>query len=218
MALSLGLNNNNNYMDHGDITAVSSAATLTLMYWMWRANPAVSTCGIEKLPMSFFEMSGDTLVTKQVSSWTLSTSVYTVPNATWTHHAFVFDGALADADRVKLYSNATLLALTGSTAGTTLPDTTGNGLQVGQSNVWGYAAHLRMWSVALTQAEILLEMHRYWAARKTTLVLDAPYDDQIAARDYSVNGNHGTLGTAPGAPTQQHGPPVSYGGKVLVTG
>lgn len=244
MALTLGDNNNAGYIDHGDIALMNGAAALTVCCWRF-ADSVASPGECEKGSTSLLWMgNGRELHSSEVASWDRFTDVYQIPVTRWTHHACVFDGSLAAAARIKFFGDGTEQTTAGSTAGTTLLDSTGNPVRIARGNVAGVWAHLRIWAAALTEAEVFLEMHRYWAARQHNLLLDAPYDDALWARDYSGAGNHGigialpialeevsgsvSLESGPGAvlteqptggpPRQTHGPPVSYGGKVLVLG
>ena len=232
MALALGNNSNNNYADHGDLAAMNGATALTLAFWA-AGGAAVGAGDISKGTVHYFQMGGTReYQLKEDAIWTLISAENTVHAdiLNWNHYALVYDGSLAVTNRITLYMNALSLPLTGidtskpqgsnaaTTAPTSLPDTSPNALQCGNSNVSGLTGHLRLWAAALTGAEVAAEMHRYWAARRTHLLLDAPYDDALFARDYSGNGNHGTWDPINGTPEQRQGPPVSYGGKVLVTG
>ena len=230
MALVLGLNSNTAYTDHGDLAAMNSAPALTVAFWNW-VGVVVAPGEIAKSNVSFFAMNtGREYRVRHQGVWSLITPRDTIVEDIYAHYAMVYDGTLDVTTRVKVYKNAASLPLTGmdgispqgsvadATAGTTLPDMSGNGLLNGNTNSSGDFAHYRVWSAALSQAEVAQEMHRYWANRRTDLLFDAPYDDQLYARDYSGNGNHGTWNPINGTPEQRQGPPVSYGGKVLVTG
>ncbi len=245
MALVLGNNDNNGYMDHGDITALNGATALTVACWSL-AGVAVSPGSIDKATSSgllttltFFQAGGDgsayavgdgNVFTTHL--WWLRTANGVIDTTKWTHMAVVYDGTADVTSRVTVYKDLVSFPLWGinypdpgtpaqgedadTTAPTSLPTTTSDPLKVNEGNVSGVKAHLRLWLAALTPAELALERERYWAGRRENLLMDCPYDDQIAGRDYSGNGNHGTAVTGP--PIQRHGPPVSYGGKVLVTG
>jgi len=213
MGLILGNNNSAGQVNHGDIAALNGAAALTIC--CWRFTDIVASPGdTEKGATAFLWMGNRELHASELPTWNRYTDVYQIPTLVWTHHACVFDGSRAAADRIKFYAEAVEQTTTGSTAGTTLLDTTGSALIIAPANVAGDWAHLRCWTQALTPADIALEMYSYWARQRSGLVLDCPYDDGVLARDYSGNGNHGTTNGA----IQRAGPPISYGGKVLVTG
>lgn len=234
MALSLGQNSNNGWTDHGDIAAMNGATALTLAFWV-AAGAAVSAGPIRKATATFFQMdTGRRYWVRDPGVWDLLTldGDQIPPDVlNWNHFGLVYDGSLPVTDRITVYKNAVsqaplygtnLTDTQGSTAATTAPtswpSTSPNPLQVGNANTSGLHGHLRLWNAALTQAEVAQEMHRYWASRQTNLLLDAPYDDQLNARDYSGTGNHGTWNPVNGTPDQRQGPPIPYGGKVLVTG
>jgi len=222
-------NNNATYLDHGNIAAINGATALSIAFWAW-GGAAVSISDIAKGTLHFFDMGGTReYQIREAGIWTLITAENTVPVEDWRHFGMVYDGTQPATSRITIYMDAISRPLTGinttlpqgsdaaTTAPTSLPSSA-SAVQVGNSNVSGVIGHLRFWTAALTQAEIAQEQHRYWAFRQTNLVLDAPYDDQLAARDYSGNGNHGSWSSLLSPVIQRQGPPVSYGGKVLVTG
>ncbi len=216
MALGLGNNSANGQINHGDIALMNGAAALTVC--CWRLTDLVNSPGdLEKGSTALLWMGNRELHASELPTWDRSTDLYQIPISAWSHHACVFDGSLTAASRIKFFGDGNEQTTTGSTAGTTLLDSTGSAVIIAPSNVSGVWAHLRIWAAALTAAEIQLEMVRYWAVRQTNLLLDAPYDDALNTRDYSPA--HANPGTAVGGPPeQQSGPPISYGGKVLVTG
>jgi len=240
MALSLGANNNQGYMDHGDITALNGATALTVAFWSL-AFVAVSPGPLDKATSSgvsttltFLQAGGDgsayavgdgNVNTSQL--WWLRTANGVIDITQWTYMTVVYDGSADVTSRVTVYKDLVSFPLTGlnindsqgstaaTTAPTSLPNTSPNPLLVNSLNVYGLKAHLRLWLAALTPAELALERERYWAVRRTNVLMDCPYDDQLAGRDYSGNGNHGTF--LDGPPLQVGGP-IGYGAKVLVTG
>ena len=220
MALGLGQNQNNGWTDHGDIAAIDGATVLTLAFWV-AGGPVVSAGEWRKGNIRLFEMGGDrSYQVREVGIWQLNSDADAVPPdvTSWNHFAAVYDGSLAAANRMTVYKNAVALTLSGSTPGTSLSSTSPNTLQCGNVNVSGKIGHARLWAAALTQAEVEQEVHRYWASRRTNLLIDSPYDDALWAMDYSGTGNHGTPDQANGVPSQEQGPPVGYGATVLVTG
>ena len=240
MALSLGDNNGNGRMDHGDITALNGATALTVAFWSLPII-AQSPGGLKKassfglltnlafLPTdgtaSGYSVGDGNVNTTQL--WWLRTGDGVVDSTRWNHMVVVYDGSADVTSRITVYKDLVSFPLTGliitdsqgttaaTTAPTSLPDTSPNPLLVNSQNVYGLKAHLRLWLAALTPAELALERERYWAERRANLIMDCPYDDQTAGRDYSGNGNHGTF--VDGPPLQVGGP-IGYGGKVLVTG
>ena len=242
MSLVLGNKNNNGYIDHGDISAIDGATALTLACWVrggldFPVDIGKGKEGITSDLMLFQVTTGQRYMIRErladlSLAWVLMSdqNVISTDLLDWDHFAMVYDGTLAVTSRVTVYKNAVSLPLVGpdgispqgtdasSTAPTSFPDTSPYSLENGNANVSGLTGHLRLWSVALTQGEVAQEVHRYWANRRTNLVLDAPYDDSLDPRDYSGAGNHGTWDRLFGTPGLSQGPPVAYGGKVLVTG
>jgi len=220
MALGLGNNSNNNYTDHGDIAGIDGSTVLGLAFWV-AGGAAVSASEIRKGSIRLFEMGGDrSYQIREVGVWQLNSAADAIPpDATnWNHFLVVYDGSLDAASRITIYKNGLPLALSGSYPGTALSSTSPETFRIGDANVSGLIGHVRLWQAALTAADSAQEVHRYWACRRAHLLLDAPYDDALYARDYSGNGNHGTWNPINGTPEQRQGPPVSYGGTVLVTG
>ncbi len=241
MALTLGANSGNGHLDHGDVSAMNGASALTVAFWSL-GGPAASPGQLDKettsgvsTTLTFLQAGGDgsayavgdgNVFTSQL--WWLRTDNGVIDFANWVYAAVVYDGSAAVTSRITVYKDLVSYPLTGlnithpqgtdadETAPTSFPDMTGKSLLVNSGGVSGTKAHLRMWEAALTLAELAVERERYWAARRANLVMDCPYDDQLAARDYSGSGNHGTYVNGP--PVQRHGPPVGYGGKLLVTG
>ena len=220
MALALGNNNNNSSTNHGDIAGIDGATALSLAFLV-AGGAAVSASEIRKGSIRLFEMASDRAYQiREVGVWQLNSDANAVPPdvTDWNHFLVVYDGSLEAASRITIYKNGLPLALSGSYPGTALSSTSPETFRIGDVNVSGLIGHVRLWQAALTAAESAQEVHRYWACRRATLLLDAPYDDALHARDYSGNGNHGTWDPITGIPEQRQGPPVSYGGTVLVMG
>ena len=129
----------------------------------------------------------------------------------WVHLACVYDGAgAANADRQKIYINGINQTLTfGGTVPATLGDAStavftlmGNstgGLGFGNGKVELF----KVWvGAALTAGAVVQEMNSYHWVRSRPTILH-PLVDGRDARDYSGNGNHGTLTGA----TTASGPP-----------
>ena len=70
----------------------------------------------------------------------------------------------------------------------------------------GLLAHIRIWTVALSQAELEFEMCRGRPTRTTNLHLWSPFFSDT--KDYSGNGRNWTEG---GTLTYEDGPPVGWG-------
>ena len=206
-------------VNHGDIVGIDGAAAFTMMAWV----------NIDTLENLGFLMAKDgacrlTMTTGPGTTMTAATtSVITGDIAgaavagVWDHWAYVFDGAgAANADRLKLYKNGVNQTLTFTgTVGATLPDAGAEPFRVASNTsntifTDQKVAHLKLWTVAMTAAEVAQEMNSFRPVRTSGLIVWSPYDDGTNARDYSGNENHGVVTGALQAP----GPPVSYGGQV----
>ena len=171
-------------------------------------NPVAFFISEDSVPRSIVDIGA----ANQYGAWALQ------PLDTWHTVGFVFDGSgAANADRLKVWQNlvAQTLLFTG-----TIPATTGSpadGLRTGKlqrTGVFGDVtiANLKIWNVALTEAEIIQESDSYRPVRTSGLLQWSPYDDGTSARDYSGIANHGTVTGA----LQVAGPPVGFGAPVLV--
>lgn len=143
-----------------------------------------------------------------------STPASSQTNGVWEHWAFVYDGnGAANADRLKIYKAGVNQSLT--FVGTIPASAADGGTEPiyaardsrGSVFLNGRLAFIKLWTVALTAAEVAQEVFSYRAVRTADLVLAAPYDDGTNANDYSGARNHGTVVGA----LQSAGPPVSYG-------
>lgn len=134
------------------------------------------------------------------------------------HVASVFNGAgTGNAGRQQIYLNGTNETLT--FAGT-IPAALGNGggnpiligspsLITGSGFFDGKIGLVKIWTAVLTAAEILEEMHSFRAMRTANLLISSPYDDLVAANDYSGGRRHGTVTGA----LQRSALAVSYRGE-----
>lgn len=215
-------------VDHGDIAAIDNATALSGMIWVF-----LDTLGVEEPFFGKVDLDGNTLnlyfgidtPTTTTLMWAATYSSVNgarVANAlatgVWAHFAFVYDGnGVGNAERLFLYKNGVGLTETfvgtvpASLAGSAQPFRVAQG-EIADTNTHyldGRVAHLKMWSAVLTAAEVFQEMNSYHPVRTAGLILWSPYDDGTSARDYSGNGNHGTVTGA----LQIQGPPVSYGGQ-----
>jgi len=208
----------------GDIAAIDGATALTVCEWYTPTNASAIglLCGKAAAPGSpiFLFTHGDWAIGAEnsITVGFVSTSpkgkVATVFSAgALIHCGFVYDGGgAANADRLKILLNAVdqTVSFTG-----TVPTALGSGtdpVTVGatgndSADLDGWLAHLKIWTAALTAAEVAQEMNSYRPVRTANLVVWSPLDDGVSARDYSGNGNHGTVTGA----VQIAGPPVSYG-------
>ena len=209
---------------HGDIAAIDGAAALTVCAWvnMDFVNEDVWVCGKGTGGHSHFGVDIGLSVSGEVFCQTdgvnfARTNAATVSASTWTHLAVVYDGSLAaDWGRVVLYVNgaSTAWGITNGTPPATLPTSVDEWRIAGvrTNTLDGRVGHHRVWTAALTTAQISQEVNSYRPVRTENLVLWSPYDDGTDARDYSGSGNHGTVTGA----LAKDGPPVGYGAPVLM--
>ena len=207
---------------YGDVAAIDTAAALTVMAWI---NPdtvvparqvLVAKATATVVAILFELLDNDIKIFHTSGAITGETGVNLLVAGTWTHVASVFDGSgAANADRQKLYLDGINRTLTfAGTIPSALGDGGANALEVGAGSgaagttfYDGKVAFLKIWTAALTAAEILREMHCWWPRRTQDLLRWCPYDDGTLAQDYSPNRGDGTVTGA----LQVPGPPVPYG-------
>ena len=209
----------NDQVAHGDIAAIDGAAALTVCFWI-KPDVLATAEGMAGKGYALLHRTGG------ADSALLEVYTSNVPergdvgsmfvNGTWVHVCSVFNGAGAGNDtRLLIYKNgvAQVVSFTG-TIQATLPDAGATEFIMGfNAAATGYIdaqiAHVKVWTAALSAAEVYNEMNTQRPQRTANLILWAPYDDATSARDYSGSGNNGTVTGA----TQSAGPPVSYGGR-----
>lgn len=212
---------------YGDVAAIDTAAALTVMLWV---NPdtvaparqvllAKATASV--IAILFEQVSNDLKIYHTTGGITGEIDFNVLSAGTWAHVASVFDGAgVANADRQKLYVNGVNQTVTfAGTIPAALGDGGANALEVGAGSgaggttfLNGKVALLKVWTAALSAAEIAQEMQTDPPLRTANLLIWSPYDDETSARDYSGNGNHGTVTGA----LQIAGPPVNAGARIPV--
>lgn len=226
--MALDLDGTNDKIEHGDIAALDNLGAFTVMAHYFfdvttysdgtflSTKSATVATDVYTFGCGGVVAAGD--VFASIGGGYGHTAGSQLSTGVWTHMALVFDGSLSgDANRLKIYKD--LSQLTISSFPLTIPATTGSGAGIVTVGIPrtaaflnGRIAHHRMWSAALTLDELTREMKSYLPVRRTSLILDAPYDDKTG-RDYSGRSNHGTITEA----TQITGPPgLSYGGRVLL--
>ncbi len=211
----------NDKVDHGAMTQVDGVVNLSWCLWIKFASTAAGGV-LGKTGWQWYFLSANQLrLTDTVAYNSYITSVFT--NDVWYHLGVVYDGNLSGNLKLTAYLNSAVGPWSGANAFTaqdgTIPATwpaSGGNFIVGLSNgLFGnvHIAHLRVFNnVSLTSSEMQQEMWSYRPVKKQNLRLWSPYDDGVAAQDYSGNGHHGTVTEA----TQVTGPPgVSYGNAVL---
>lgn len=216
--MALDFDGSNDQVNYGDLAAFDGASALTIMCWhifdalAANAVPLGKTTTIEWQVVS---ATGDWFCVFNAQTGKV---IDVFDSQSLRHFATVYNGAgAANADRLKMYING--VNQTVDFSGTTIPATTdvsANIFEVG--GVAGVFAnekvsHLKVWTAALTADEVAAEMWSYLPVRKTNLLIWSPFDDEVQARDYSGNGNHGTVVDAPVQATGPAG--VSYGSGVI---
>lgn len=195
--------------NHGDIAAMDGASALTYGGWVRQTTLKASIALIHKLLDNASRGTGivggatATKIRCYVDPGT-GNGVGDTTNAvltanTWQHLMMVFDGGGAtNADKLKLYIGGisvpftftgTIPATTPSNTATFRTQGSNDLVLIGQL----YAGHIKAWTAALTAAEVFQEMNNVRPIRTANLLVWSPYIDGPNARDYSGNGNHGTV-------------------------
>ena len=217
--MALDFNGTTAKVDHGDINAIDGASAFTLAMWLYRksSNAGDARDGVfdktatgPSCEVDYSVAGGCVAFIDAANLGSNVTNIWTT--GTWNYFTYVFDGSgVAASDRLKLYRDVSLitLAYTGAIP-TVLPDRGAVTFAIGRVANVGYldgrVAHVKAWNAALTPAELLHEMNSYKPGRTANLIVWAPYDDGTSTKDYSGNGNHGTVTAA----TTFAGPPIGY--------
>lgn len=218
--MALDVDGTDDRVDHGDIAAIDGAAALSVAFWIFYQTSENAAEIVGKGAAGFTIRESDSTADGMAMSMPDGatqgyTAAATFPTGSWQHWVWVFNGAgVGNAGRMQAYKDGASIGLT--YVGT-IPATVGDAgtaqLQVGVNQglnafyIDAIIAHVKIWTAALTAGEAAQEMNSYRPVRMANLILWAPYDDGTSARDYSGNGNHGTVTGA----VQIAGPPVSYG-------
>lgn len=201
-------------INHGDIAAIDGAAALSFV-GTFRRLSAGSIPGVTKGNLFLlYSPDADDLAGGESAVWQYASTDNAIATDVDYRIACVYDGSLSAADRYKLWVDGVAKSLSGSTPGATLPSSA-SPLETGKtttSAVDGVIADFKMWSVALTAAEIIQETHSWRPARKSGLFIWSPYSGPTDLVDYSGSGNHGSNASA----TRAQNRPLSYGTSVAV--
>jgi hypothetical protein len=222
--LALSFDGVDDLVDHGDINALDGTAVLTTSLWVsLNAGVAVNdgfwskgnTFGVGISGSAADELQGHGNLGGAERWRTTDANLVAGP---WYHVGAIYNGAAGtNATRFRLFLDGVEKTLTFDTAVPATLDVTATAVVTGQNTVNsaefpGRIAHLRIWNVALTPAQLLQEMHSYRPGVTAGLVLWSPYDDGVAGRDLSGAGNHGAVTGA----LQMAGPPIGYGAPQMV--
>lgn len=207
--MALDLDGVDDKITHGDINSIDGTASLTISAWSF----SDTVGGNEVVVAKDITASGVGLRWKLDGPGTkyschvdgtgnLGTTPDEVVTGRWDHWAWVFNGAgSGNAARLLCYLNGRqqTLAFTG-TIEAAVANSGAEPVLVGQSNSGGNGssldakiAHVKIWTAVLSASAIGQEMWSYRPIQRANLVLWVPYDDSTRARDYSGNGNHGTV-------------------------
>lgn len=193
--------------EHRDINALDGTATLSTSLWV-NIDVADSNDGFWSKGETFgVGISGNTTNDWQghgalASAQRWRTTDSSLVTGVWAHVGALYDGnAGSDATRFRLLINGVQKSLTFNAAVPTTLASTTTVVTTGQNVTntgWmdGRVAHLKIWNTLLSATELIREMTSYYPIRRNGLVLWAPYDDGIRARDYSGSENHGTVAGA----------------------
>ena len=215
-------------VDHGDIAGIDSGSALSVAYWLFYDTLATADNHIGKTQagVNFSFISGSNAATNttwdlQIPAGTITAVEGMFETGVWHHYGFTYDGAVATTQKIQAYRDGVLISTASYAAHTTsMPDTGANGVIVAgnggdASRAFPDAkiANVKLWTAALTAAEITQETHSHRPVRTADLRLWAPYESRTAdPTDYSGAGNHGTITGA----LVTDGPPVGGGFPVQV--
>lgn len=174
---SLSFNGTNKYMSLGDVTALNNASQFTLAFWILEDSFATGSTLFSKLLDNFNDVS--------ISSHNNGIMYFAIGNGiedsfarwirtglstgVWYHTAIVFDGTQAtNEERLKIYINGqqkTVSSFSGTIPAATSASLAGRpayvGHQAGSDYLDGDMDDLRIYSSALTPAEVLTLYNSY---------------------------------------------------------
>lgn len=225
--IALNLDGTDDQVDYGDIAAISGAAALTVLLWARRDTDDTEEHLVSKGRLtnglsSSFALGADSTngqrLRVDIPNGTTHRSVISDANNFGTangyqHVGFVFSGAGTSAT---LYVNGAAVAATTSGALPATLSATTVTFRVGTSRADdnffdGQVALLKVWTAALTAAEVAAEMWAYRPRRTDSLLLYVPCDDGASAIDYATK----TAATVTGATVATTSPPLNVGARVL---
>jgi hypothetical protein len=145
---ALSLNGSTDYVTIG--APLSSNGSYTKEAWVYQTSSAGSQNIISSAATPFW-ISGGTLSAGQAGSFSLVTDPTTFPLNAWVYVAVTYD---APSTTMKLYRNCILVASNNSVPAYTA-ETTFIGSNSGSGSFFhGYVDEVRIWTVALTQAQL----------------------------------------------------------------
>src|SRR5580692_9132630 len=145
---ALNLNGTNAYVTIG--APIPSNGSYTKEAWVYQTSSTGSQNIISSASTPFW-ISGGTLSAGQAGSFSLVTDPTTFPLNTWVYVAVTYD---APSTTMNLYRNGSLVASNNS-VGAYTADNTFIGSNSGTGSFFqGYVDEVRIWTVALTQAQL----------------------------------------------------------------
>ena len=206
----------------GDLTGTEGATRITWTFWVNPTTLATSRCLFCKVndpngtvaQASWAIMTDGTdssIIRGIVTSANGSVGTYgsspasTLANGTWAYIAIVYDGTLANSERIKIYLNGRAVAttITGTIPTTGPASATGNGLRVGTDSAnsastafTGVIDEAKVYLSALTPDQVKLDMNRGSSEVLGALSDNSSYQVQAKNQVYCVPG-YTTTCTAP---------------------
>ena len=161
---ALSLNGTTDYVTIG--TPLSSNGSYTKEAWVYQSSSTGSQ-NIISSPATPFWISGGTLSAGQAGSFSLVTAPAAIPVNTWVYVAVTYD---APSTTMKLYMNGNLVATNNSVPAYTA-ESTFIGSNSGTGSFFqGHIDEVRIWTTALTQAQLKPEIFKGPADNASGLV------------------------------------------------
>jgi concanavalin A-like lectin/glucanase superfamily protein len=206
---ALSLNGTSGYVTIG--TPLPSNGSYTKEAWVYQTSSTGSQHIVSSQNTPLW-ISGGTLSAGQAGSFSLVTAPTAIPVNTWVYVAVTFD---APSTTMNLYMNGTLVASNNSVPAYTA-ESTFIGSQQGTSGFFqGYIDEVRIWTVALTQAQLKPALFSGPADNASGLVAYYTCNDgsgtTLTSSCTNTTGLNGTLG---GGATWVASP-IQWGGNAL---
>jgi hypothetical protein len=206
---ALNLNGTTDYVTIG--APLVSNGSYTKEAWLYQTSSTGSQNVISSLNAPFW-INGGILSAGQGGSFSLVTDVSTFPLNTWVYVAVTYD---APSTTMNLYKNGSLIASNASVSVYTAENTFIGSHQGSTSFFSGYIDEVRLWTTALTQAQLKAHLFSGPADNAAGLVSYYKCDDgsgtTLTSSCTNTSGDNGTLqGTATWVAS-----PIQYGANAL---
>jgi Concanavalin A-like lectin/glucanases superfamily len=206
---ALSLNGSTDYVTIG--TPLSSNGSYTKEAWVYQTSSTGSQNIISSLNTPLW-INGGTLSAGQAGSPSLVTAPTAIPVNTWVYVAVTYD---ATSTTMNLYMNGTLVATNNSVPAYTAESTYIGSLQGTGSFFQGYIDEVRIWTVALTQAQLKPLLFSGPVDNATGLVAYYTCNDGSGTTlTSSCTNTTGANGTLEGSATWVASP-IQFGGNAL---